>query len=161
MPRPVAGIAASIAVCLALLALTFVPSAAVAASDLVIKESKLSVKDTIDALVKALEAKGIKFAARVDHAAGAKAVSMELAPSEVLLFGNPMLGTPLMQSNPEIGLDLPMKVLAYTDKGGKVMVAYINPDALKARYGITDRDPQFKAMAGALEAFTAAAISGK
>ena len=147
----------AIALCVLALAPATVPSIAHAASDLVVKESRLSVKDTIDALAKALEAKGIKVVARVDHAAGAKAVAMQLPPTEVLIFGNPQLGTPLMQSNPQIGLDLPMKALAYTDKAGKVMIAYTNPDALKARYGITDRDAQFKAMTGALDAFTAAA----
>lgn len=150
-----------LALCLLAVAPAVAPSLALADAGLVLQESKLSVKDTIDALAKALEAKGIKVAARVDHAAGAKAAGMDLPPTEVLLFGNPMLGTPLMQSNPQIGLDLPMKVLAYTDKGGKVMVAYTSPDALKARYGISDRDAQFKAMTGALEAFTAAAIAGK
>ncbi|MEQ1714310.1 MAG: DUF302 domain-containing protein, partial [Hyphomicrobium sp.] len=61
-------------------------------SDLVVRESKLGVKETIDALVKAVEAKGIRVVARIDHAAGAKAAGMELPPTEVLLFGNPKLG---------------------------------------------------------------------
>lgn len=126
-----------------------------------IRESKLSIRDTIDALAKALEAKGAKVVARVDHAAGAKSINMDLPPRELLVFGNAQLGTPLMRANPLIGLDLPMKVLAWQDKGGKVLVAYTRPDALKARYGIKDGDAQFAAMAGALEAFTAAATGGK
>jgi uncharacterized protein (DUF302 family) len=126
-------------------------------ADLVVAESKLSVKDSLDAMAKAVESKGAKVVARVDHAAGAKAVGMDLKPSEVIIFGNPKLGTPLMQSKPEIGLDLPLKALAWQDASGKVFVAYTNPDALKARYGIKDKDDVFKAMAGALAGFSAAA----
>jgi uncharacterized protein (DUF302 family) len=124
---------------------------------LVVKPSALSVKDTLDKLTKVLDEKGIKVAARVDHAAGAKAAGMDLPPTEVVFFGNPKLGTPLMQSNPHIGIDLPMRVIAWTDKDGKTWVGYTSADALKARYGIKDKDEAFKAMAGALDAFTGAA----
>jgi uncharacterized protein (DUF302 family) len=82
---------------------------------------------------------------------------MELPPTEVLMFGNPKLGTPLMQSNPKIGVDLPMKMLAWQDKTGKVWLGYAAPDALKARYGINDRDEAFKAMTAALQALAKAA----
>jgi uncharacterized protein (DUF302 family) len=136
-----------------------VPS--VQAETLMTQESQFSVKETLDRLTRALDAKGIKVAARIDHAAGAQAVGMELPPTEVLLFGNPKLGTPLMQANPTIGLDLPMKVLAWQDKAGKVHVSYTQPSDLKARYGITDREDQFKAMEAALFALTGAAATGK
>jgi uncharacterized protein (DUF302 family) len=118
---------------------------------LVALESKFDVKDTLDRLAAELDKRGIKVAARIDHAAGAKAVGMELPPSEVLMFGNPKLGTPLMQSAPEIGIDLPMKVLAWQDKTGKVWIGYMAPESLKARHGVTDRDEVFKAMAAALD----------
>lgn len=130
-------------------------------ADLVIQESKLTVKETIDALAKALESQGVKIAARVDHAAGARSVNQELAPMEVLMFGNPQIGTPLMRANPLIGIELPMKVLAWQDKSGKVLVAYTRPDTLKARYAVKDADPQFAAMAGALAKFSAAALGGR
>lgn len=137
--------------------------AATAAADagLVVTQSKLPVKETLDAMAKALEAKGVKVVARVDHAAGAKAAGLELQPAEVLIFGNPKLGTPLMQANPHIGIDLPMKAYAWQDAAGKVFVAYTAPDTLKARYAIKDKDEVFKAMAGALAAFTAEATGGK
>lgn len=127
------------------------------AEKLVTIESKHSVKGSLDRLTAALDQRGIKPVARVDHAAGAKAAGMELPPTEILIFGNPKLGTPLMQANPEVGIDLPMKVLAWQDKAGKVWVAYTAPDALKARYDIADRDEVFKAMAAALQALTKAA----
>lgn len=124
-----------------------------AMSDLVVRESKLGVKESMDALANALEAKGIKVVARVDHAAGAKAAGLEMRPTEVLLFGNPKLGTPLMQSNPEIAIDLPMKMVAWQAADGKVYVGYTAPEKLKARYGIKDRDDLFKTMAAALLGF--------
>ena len=118
---------------------------------LVTLESKFGVKETLDRLTVELDKRGIKVAARIDHAAGAKAVGMELPPTEVLMFGNPKLGTPLMQSAPAVGIELPMKVLAWQDRHGKVWIGYTAPDALKARHGIADRDEVFKTMAVALD----------
>jgi uncharacterized protein (DUF302 family) len=130
---------------------------ALAADDLVLKESKRDVKATIDALTAALEKAGIKIVARVDHAAAAQNAKMELRPTTLLIFGNPALGTPLMQSTQKIGLDLPMKVLAYTDDAGKTWIAYQKPDALKARHGISGKDDIFAKMTGALDKMTGAA----
>lgn len=131
-----------------LLSLSVTPALA---EKLVALESKFGVKETLDRLAAELDKRGMKVAARIDHAAGAKAVGMELPPTEVLMFGNPKLGTPLMQSAPAIGIDLPMKVLAWQDKAGKVWIGYTAPDALKARHGIADRDELFKTMAAALD----------
>lgn len=124
---------------------------------LVVTESKHSVKVTIDRLVKALGDRGIAVVARVDHAAGAKAAGMELAPTEVVIFGNPKLGTPLMKAAPEVAIDLPMRVVAWQDKAGKVWIGYTPPEALKARYGLTGVDEVIKAMTGALGGLTAGA----
>ena len=141
---------------------TALATASHAADKLVVKESTRSVKETADALAQALESKGIKLVARVDHAAGAKSAGLEMASSEVLMFGNPKLGTPLMQANPEIGADLPMKVLIWQDAGGKVKIGYTAPDTLKARYGIAGKDEVFAAMGKALDGLTAtAAGSGR
>jgi len=118
---------------------------------LVALESKYDVKETLDRLAAELDKRGIKVAARIDHAAGAKAIGMELPPIEVLMFGNPRLGTPLMQSAPAIGIDLPMKVLAWQDKAGKVWIGYTAPETLKARHDISDRDEVFRLMAAALD----------
>ncbi len=121
-----------------------------AMSDLVVRESKLGVKESIDALAKAVEGKGMKVIARVDHAAGAKTAGLEMRPTEVLMFGNPKAGTPLMEANPEIAIDLPMKMLAWQAADGKVYIGYTAPEKLKTRYSIKDRDEGFKAMAAAL-----------
>lgn len=117
-------------------------------------ESKYSVKETLDRLSVILKKKGIKVMARVNHAAGAKAAGLDLPPTELLIFGNPKLGTPLMQSQRLIGLDLPMKVLAWQNAAGKTNVSYTTPAALKARHGITDRDKIFGVMTKALAGLT-------
>jgi uncharacterized protein (DUF302 family) len=142
------------ALALALLPFLAVPTFAQAQSPLTKQESRHSVKETADRLAKALGDKGIKIAARIDHAAGSKSVGMEMPPTEVVMFGNPKLGTPLMLANPEIAIDLPMKVVIWQDKAGKVWIGYTPPDALKSRYAIAGNDEAFKAMSGALAAFT-------
>lgn len=130
-----------------------------AADELTVKGSKYSVKETVDRLAAALKDKGITPVARVDHAAAAKDVGLELKPTEVLLFGNPRLGTPLMQANRLVAIDLPMKVLVWEDNAGKVWLGYTPPETLKMRYKIEGRDDVLKTMAGALEAFASAAAN--
>jgi uncharacterized protein (DUF302 family) len=95
-----------------------------------------SVKATIDRLEAALKTGGIGVFARIDHAAGAAAVGMKLRPTEVLIFGNPRAGTPLMQANQAIGLALPLKVLAWEDADGNVWVSYNDPAWLGRRHGL-------------------------
>jgi len=133
------------------------PAAARSKGELIVKPSNRSVKETIDALAQAVEAAGAKVVGRVDHAAGAKAVGIDMKPAEVLMFGNPKLGTPLMQAAPRVGLDLPMKVLAYEDAKGKVWIVTTDAQALKRRFGIKGKDEVVAAMAGALEKLTGAA----
>src|SRR5262249_60366734 len=89
-----------------------------AADELIVKASKYSVKETVDRLTAALKDKGITPVARVDHAAAAKDVGLELKPTEVLLCGNPTLATPRLQANRHVAIDLPMKVLVWEDDGG-------------------------------------------
>ncbi len=124
---------------------------------LVTKPSAHAPAQTLDRLTAILKERGISIFARIDHAAGAREVGSELPPTEVLVFGNPRLGTPLMQSNRAIGLDLPLRVLAWQDGDGKSYVTYLSAEALKARHAITDRDPVFQAMREALEGLTQAA----
>jgi len=135
------------------------PLSAIATDELTTKPSKYSVKETVDRLSSALKDKGITPVARVDHAAAAKAAGLELKPTELLVFGNPKLGTPLMQTNRHVGIDLPMKVLVWEDDAGKVWIGYTPPFTLKARHKIDGRDDILKAMTGALEAFTSAAAN--
>jgi uncharacterized protein (DUF302 family) len=134
-------------------ALAMAPAAALAADVLTVIESKFPVKETADRLTAAIEGKGLKVAARIDHAAGAKSAGLEMPPTEVLMFGNPKLGTPLMMANPQMAIELPMKMVVWEDEAGKVQLGYTAPDALKDRYAITGKDEAFKMMSGALAAF--------
>ena len=96
--------------------------------------SRFSVKETLDRLEANLKAKDITVFARIDHAAGAASVAMPLRPTELLIFGNPKAGTPLMQSKQTIGIDLPLKILGWQDAGGKVWLTYNDPSSLARRH---------------------------
>jgi uncharacterized protein (DUF302 family) len=139
---------------MALVALSAPAFAQTAGNGLIIKTSDFDVAKTIDRLGIALERKGIKVFKRVNHAKGAKSVGMELAPAEVLIFGTPKIGTPLMQSNPMNRLDLPLKALVCKDADGTVKLANTDPAWLPRRYAITDRAKVFGKIAGALGKFT-------
>lgn len=133
------------------------PVSGARADDIVVKESSRGVVETIDALEAALTEKGITIFARVDHQANAQKAGLELPPTLLLIFGNPKMGTPLMQAERRIGLDLPMKALAW-EEGGKVYLAYTSPDELKDRHDIDDKDEIFDKMGKALGAFTDKAV---
>src|SRR5271167_4015829 len=120
--------------------------------------SKYSVKDTLDRLEADLKAKGITVFARVDHAAGAASVAMPLRPTEVLIFGNPKAGTPLMQANQTIGIDLPLKVLGWQDADGKVWLTYNDVSWLARRHHLVPTtDANVRALAMLLANLTKAA----
>ena len=94
-----------------------------------------SVKDALDRLEAHVKSKGMIVFARIDHAAGAKEVGLALRPTVLLIFGNARAGTPLMQAHQTIGIDLPLKVLAFEDAAGKVWLAYNAPSWLAGRHG--------------------------
>ena len=100
--------------------------------------SQSSVKATIDRLEASLGESGVGIFARIDHRAGAISAGMSLRPTEVLIFGNPKAGTPLMQAKQTIGIDLPLKVLAWEDASGNVWITYNDPAWLAARHGLGD-----------------------
>jgi uncharacterized protein (DUF302 family) len=103
---------------------------------LVCIKSAFQVKQTVDRLVHQIESKGLTVFCRVDHAAGAATVGLELRPTEVLIFGNAKGGTPLMQASQTIGIDLPLKALAWQDAGGQTWLGYNDPVWLTKRHGI-------------------------
>ena len=106
------------------LSIVLLPTLAQAAdSTLVRKASAHSVAMTLDRLTTIVESKGAKVFARVPHSSGAQKVGMELRPTEALIFGNPKLGTPALQASQEMGLDLPLRVVAYEAADGKVVVS--------------------------------------
>jgi len=133
-------------------------SAQVFAAELVTKQSAHPVNETVDRLVAAVEGAGAKVFARIDHAAGAKSVGMELRPTQMLMFGNPKLGTPALQAAQSTGLDLPLRVVVYEDADGKVLVAYHAPAELAADHGVPTDAPVLKKMTGALDKLTNKAV---
>jgi uncharacterized protein (DUF302 family) len=130
-----------------------------AADGVIVTQSANDVKTTVDKLQKVLTEKGITIFARIDHAAGAKSAGQTLRPMEVLIFGNPKLGTPLMLKSQEIGLDLPLKVLVFQAENGTTQIAYTDPAYMAKRYGVTEPANVLEQMAGALKSFTAAAAA--
>lgn len=129
-----------------------------AADGLVVKPSVYDVAETVDRLETALGEKGIAVLVRVDHAANASGAGLDLPPTELLIFGNPKLGTPLMQSAREVGIDLPMKALVWEDEAGDVFLAYNAPAWFAERHEIQDREEVIETMTGALDALTDTAV---
>jgi len=121
------------------------------------KQSPYNVSETLDRLEKVLKKKGITIFARVDHKYGAKKVGLHMQPTQLLIFGNPKMGTPLMNENPLMGLDLPMKALAWEDKKGQVWLVYTNPSELQRRHKIKNAQV-IKKMTAALDGLTNKAI---
>jgi uncharacterized protein (DUF302 family) len=95
-----------------------------------------TARETMDRLLAALAARNMTVFARIDHAAGAQSVGMPLRPTEVVLFGNPKGGTPLMQDQQTAGIDLPLKALVWEDAGGKVWLGYNDPAWIAQRHGL-------------------------
>ncbi len=132
-----------------------------AGSDFITKKSSNSVAVSMDRLENALKLKGVGIVARVDHAAAAQKADLKLRPTQVLIFGNPKLGTPLMHSNQQIGLDLPLKVLAWEDAKGQAWLTYEKPDEMGERHGVKEPAEILKKMAGVLDAVTTEAATKK
>jgi len=131
---------------------------AMAADGLITMASSLGAKETMDRLEAEVKAKGLTVFARIDHAAGAVEVGLPLRPTEVLIFGNAKGGTPLMQANQAIGIDLPLKALVFEDAAGKVWLSYNDPRWLAQRHGLGGAvGPAVNAMAAALDAVAAKA----
>lgn len=126
-------------------------SVAFAEDGLITKRSAYSVAETLNRLERVLREKGVVVFARIDHAAGAESIGRELRATEVLIFGNPRLGTPLLQSNQTVGIDLPLKALAWEDETGQAWLTYNAPAFLASRRGITDRRNVVEKMTMALD----------
>lgn len=124
-----------------------------AADGLVRLQSNFTVSETLDRYEAAVRAKGMTVFTRVNHTAGAAGVDLPLAANEVLIFGNPKIGTLLMQSRATAGIDLPMKALAYADDEGQVWLVYNDPGYLVDRHRIVDRAALVAKMKKALAAF--------
>ena len=126
---------------------------------LVTLQSNHSVKDTADKLVSIIENKGMKVFARVDHQKNAQGVDLTLRPTQVIMFGNPTAGTPLMNCEQSVAIDLPQKILISEDADKKVWLSYNNPEYLKTRHNIKGCDTEIANIAKALNSVSKAAVA--
>jgi uncharacterized protein (DUF302 family) len=124
-------------------------------SGVITKTSSTSVADTVARLLDLVAARGMKVFAVIDHSEAARSAGLTLRDTEVVIFGSPEAGTPVMQSSPLAALDLPLKVLVWSD-GNATKVSYTAPAALAARY---DLSPDSAARLAGIDALTDALVA--
>ena len=112
----------------------------------------------MSALVGAIERRGLTLFARIDHAAGARDAGLRLEDEEVVLFGNPRSGTPLMQDDRRIGIELPLRILVWRE-GDHVVVGYRDPRELSSVYNVATHEQTLEEMAALLDTLSADATS--
>jgi uncharacterized protein (DUF302 family) len=123
----------------------------------IVTRSALNYSETTKSLIAAIERRGLTVFARVDHAAGAREVEMELADEEVVLFGDPRSGTPLMQDDPRVGVELPLRMLVWR-QAGQVLLGYNDPRELSSAYTVAAHTQTLEQMAALLGALAAEAV---
>ncbi len=138
---------------LSVISILFFSTLAIADNGLVSVKSSHDVKLTADRLEKNLAMKGMTVFARINHAEGAQKVGKQLRPTELIIFGNPKVGAPLMQCGQSIAIDLPQKALVWEDEGGQVWLSYNDPKYLAKRHGIKGCDEVIKKIENALGNF--------
>jgi len=127
---------------------------------LIIKISQQDFETTYQKLKGVLENNpNLKIMLELNHQANAAAAGLTLLPTKIILFGNPKLGTPLMQSSQTVAIDLPQKIIVYQDAAGSVNVAYNDPLYLKERHGISEKEEVLGKIAGALDKITTIATT--
>jgi uncharacterized protein (DUF302 family) len=143
-----------------LAAITLVALVAVAgaADGLIAVKSTYSAADTMNRFAEQVKERGLNVFARIDHAAGAAKIGKELRPTELLIFGNPQGGTPFMECEQTVGIDLPLKALVWQDASSQVWLGYNDPAFLAKRHGVTEC-PVVEKLAKALTAMAAAAVA--
>ena len=124
------------------------------ASGIIKIKSVHSVTETINKLEAVLNKKGMTIFKRVNHTAGADKAGIQLRPTELLIFGNPKVGTPLMLCSQTAALDLPQKALAYEDTNGQVWLAYNDPVYMAKRHNTKNCDAAVQKVTNALAKFT-------
>ena len=141
-----------------LLALVLFSGCVFAADGVIEVKSANGVKDTINKLESAAKERGLIIFARIDHAAGAQKIGKTLRPTELIIFGNPQGGTPLMECAQSAGIDLPLKALAWEDAAGQTWLGYNDPQYLATRHGAKDCAPVVAGLRKALAGLAAEAI---
>jgi uncharacterized protein (DUF302 family) len=121
---------------LALVAIGTLNSALAADNGLITRASKYPVAETATRIEDVLKARGVTLFARIDHGGEAQKAGLTMRPTQLLIFGNPKAGTPVMDAAPTAAIDLPLKALVWEDAQGKVWVAHNSADYLARRHGI-------------------------
>ena len=124
-----------LAMSFALISLPVLEARAIAAEGLITIQSRYDPKETMQRLEAAVKAKGFSVFAHIDHSAQAARVNLSLPPTDLLIFGNPKGGTPLMRSDQTIGIDLPLKALVWQDQKGATWLSYNDPVWIVQRHG--------------------------
>ena len=140
-----------------IIAVLLLTTSTYADSGLISEKSAHDVKTTADRLEGLLKQKGMKVFIRINHAQGAQKIGKELRPTELIIFGNPKVGTPLMQCAQSVAIDLPQKALIWQDAQGQVWLSYNDPNYLVERHQITGCGEVIKKVGQALGNFAKAA----
>jgi uncharacterized protein (DUF302 family) len=144
---------------ISLISILFFSSLAIADNGFISVKSPYDVKVTADRLEKNLTMKGMTVFTRINHAEGAQKVGKKLRPTELIIFGNPKVGAPLMKCGQSIAIDLPQKALIWEDEGGQVWLSYNDPKYLAKRHGIQGCDEVTRKIENALGNFAKTATS--
>ena len=105
---------------------------------LITKQSKYGFTETVSKIEMVLKLKGVSLFAKIDHSGEAEKAGLKMRPTQLLIFGNPKGGTPVMLASPSAAIDLPLKALVAEDDNGKVTVTFNNPAYLQTRHGVKD-----------------------
>ncbi len=121
---------------------------------MIVARSQLTYAKTIATLVEAIEHRGLTLFVCVDHAAGAREAGLELADEALLVFGSAMGGTPLMQRDPRVGIELPLRMLVWRE-GDDVLVGFRDPRELAASYDLAGEQATLERLAALLSELSA------
>lgn len=136
-----------------LISIFFFVSAGYSESSIISMKSSHDVKATADRLENTLRTKGMTVFIRINHAQGAQNVGKKLRPTELIIFGNPKVGTPLMQCSQSVAIDLPQKALIWENEAGQVWLSYNDPEYLAKRHDIKGCVEVIKQIKNALSNF--------
>lgn len=142
---------------LAVILLSAIPS--MAADGIISVQSNFDVAETANRMESILQEKGMTLFNRIKHSEGASKVGIELRDTELLIFGNPKVGSPLMKCQQTIAIDLPQKALIWQADEGTVFISYNDPIYLQKRHSVSGCEEVFKKITKALEGITKAAAS--
>ncbi len=125
-------------------------SVAPAVAEIIRIQASRTVPHVVERLVKDAKGRGLRIFAVIDHAAGAKKAGMKLRPMVLVVFGNPKIGTPLLQVSPTMGLELPIRVLVWQDKQGRVWIGHSPASLMAHRRGVPKTHPLIKRIGAVL-----------